>query len=88
MRKKTPELPLPLRISSPYRKRTEPRPYATRTEKLIKIAREFPDIVADRQTDSQTDVLITIAYFATAPADEVISLQLRPLLEAGLTLDW
>jgi len=55
---------------------------------LIKIAREFPDIVADRQTDSQTDVLITIAYFATAPAGEVISLQLRPLLEAGLTLDW
>jgi len=61
-----PKLPLPLGISSPCRRRTEPWPLATCTETLVKIARVVPEIcsLTDRQTDRQThthtDVLITI----------------------------
>ena len=60
--RKPPKLLLPLGISSPCRRRTEPRPEATRTEKLIKIARVVLEISrrTDRHTDIQADVLIAI----------------------------
>jgi len=62
MGSKPPKLPLPLGISSPCRRRAEPRPQATCAEKLAKIARVVPEISSrtDRQTHRQTDVLITI----------------------------
>ena len=42
--RKPPKLPIPLWISSPCLRRTEPLPLATRTEKLVKIARVIPEI--------------------------------------------
>jgi len=56
---KTPKFALPLGISSPCRRRTEPRPQATCTEKLVKIV-SCRSWRTDRQTHRQTDMLITI----------------------------
>jgi len=49
---KTPKLSIPLGISSPCRRRTEPRRYAACTKYLVKIARVIPEISLrpDRQT--------------------------------------
>ena len=62
-----PKLPLPLGISSPYQRRTEPQPKATCTEKLVKIAYSSGDMLADRQTDRHrnTDMFITILRHTT-----------------------
>jgi len=64
--RKPPTLRLTLWISSHCRRRADPRPYATSTEKLVKIALVVPEICSrtDRQTDrhthTHTDGLITI----------------------------
>jgi len=76
-----PKLLLPLGISSPGRRRTEPRPWPTCTEKLVKIARQVPC----GRTDTRTD-MHSLQYFATAPAgDVIITLEACPLVKSDLT---
>jgi len=68
---KTQKLSLPIWISSLCRRRTDPRPWATCTEKLVKIAPVVPDTLADRQTDRQTHRRYSSQYFATAAPSEI-----------------
>ena len=71
--RKPPKLPLPLGISSPCRRRTEPQPQATCTEKLVKIAHVVSEITLqiDRHTDRQ-DRRAHHNTSTTAPAGDVI----------------
>ena len=61
--KKTQKLPLPIGISSPCRRRTEPRPYQHAQKFCKDCACGSRDILADRQTDTHkythTETLIT-----------------------------
>ena len=59
-------------ISSPCRKRTEPRQWATSTRNVVKIARVVREMCSrtDRHTHTQT---CSLQYFATAPAGEEIN---------------
>jgi len=64
--RKPPKLPIPVEISSPCRRRTEPLRYAISNLKIGKDrACGSGDMLADRQTDRHTDVLITILRHRT-----------------------
>jgi len=50
-------------VSQRRQRRTEPRPQVTGTKQLVKLARHVVlDMLADRQTVKQTDMLITCHF--------------------------
>jgi len=86
--KETSKTALPHRILSPCRRRTEPRPQATCTEKLVKIARVVPEISwrTDRQRHRQTDMLITVLRHRSR--GEVMTIPAFTLQPQSVTAPW